>query len=347
MEKQRVQPPVRALDVFCGAGGSSAGARAAGVDLVAAIDMWPLAKATYKDNFPTARFYCRKLEYVNPRQVLEEVGPIDLLLASPECTNHSCAKGNGERLEESRRTAFHVTRFARVLKPHWIVVENVVQMKSWMRYDEWISRLRRLGYSVREQTLNAAKFGVPQSRRRLFIICELGKTPPEVNPPANSGEHKAREVVSTNGNHRFSELRTKNRAKNTIARADRAIAKVGENEAFLLVYYGSDGAGGWQTLDAPLRTVTTLDRFAYVRQNGRGHEMRMLQVPELKTAMGFPDSYKFDHGTRRDKIRLLGNAVCPPVMSRIVMTLTRGFSAPPSQKPDGSDELDTYAQSKI
>ncbi len=334
MEEKKGPQSIRALDMFCGVGGSSAGARAAGADLVAAIDMWPLAKTTYKDNFPDTRFYRRKLEHVSPGQVLKEVGPIDLLLASPECTNHTCAKGKAERSEESRKTAFHVTRFARAFLPRWIVVENVVQMKSWKRYEEWLSGLRRLGYCVKEQKLNAADFGVPQARRRLFIILEQGNMPPEVNPPTNLATQKASKVVSSNGPFRFSQLRKEKRAENTIARADRAIAKIGKIKPFLIVYYGSDAAGGWQSLDMPLRTVTTIDRFAYVRRNGHGHEMRMLQVPELKKAMGFPDTYKLEHGTRREKIKLLGNAVCPPVMKAIVNTITAGLPAihSPAQK---------------
>jgi DNA (cytosine-5)-methyltransferase 1 len=250
------------------------------------------------------------------------VGPIDLLLASPECTNHSCAKGAGERCEESRRTAFQVTRFAKVLLPRWIVVENVVQMKAWRKYKKWLATLRSLGYGIREQTLNAAHFGVPQSRRRLFITCDWEGTPPEVIPPRGCAVRKAREVISTHGDYRFSILHAENRAQNTIARAERAISRLGEYQDFLLVYYGSDAAGGWQSLDVPLRTITTLDRFAYVRRNGHGHEMRMLQVPELKKAMGFPPSFKLEHGTRRGRIRLLGNAVCPPVMKAIISKLT-------------------------
>lgn len=98
---------------------------------------------------------------------------------------------------------------------------------------------------------------------------------------------------------------------------------IGSNTPFLLVYYGSDAAGGWQRLDVPLRTVTTLDRFALVKPHKGGHEMRMLQVPELKRAMGFPSSYRLEYGTRRDKIRLLGNAVSPPVMAAVIKALTK------------------------
>lgn len=295
----------------------------AGAELVAAIDMWRLACDVYEDNFSGVKLFRRKLERLTPHEVLQEVGPVDLLLASPECTNHTCAKGKTEGSEESRKTAFHVTRFAKALLPRWIVVENVVQMKSWSQYKKWLAILRSLGYKVSEQTLNASHFGVPQSRRRLFIICDRERTPPKVAPPSIVAQQKARDVVSPEAGYRFSLLRTERRAKSTVARADRAIAKLGGDEPFLVVYYGSDGAGGWQSLDVPLRTITTLDRFGYVRRNGSGHEMRMLQVPELKRGMGFPDRHKLDRGTRRDRIKLLGNAVCPPVMQAVVSQLTR------------------------
>jgi len=92
---------------------------------------------------------------------------------------------------------------------------------------------------------------------------------------------------------------------------------------FLVVYYGSDGAGGWQSLDRPLRTLTTLDRFGLVTWERDTAMLRMLQVPELKRAMGFDDRFRVDNGTRRDRIRLLGNGVCPPVMEAVVRSLTQ------------------------
>ena len=87
------------------------------------------------------------------------------------------------------------------------------------------------------------------------------------------------------------------------------------------MHYGNDGSGGWQRLDRPLRTVTTLNRFALIRHDGTEPRMRMLQVPELKRAMGFGDDFDFPVGTRRDRIRLLGNGVCPPVMRAEVESL--------------------------
>lgn len=320
--KKTVTKPIRALDLFAGVGGSSWGAQLAGVSVVAAVDAWDLAAETYAQNLPEVTFFQKRCERINLARLKREIDPIQLLLASPECTSHTCAKGAAARSEASKRTAFQVIRFARVFKPRWIVVENVVQIRAWHRYESWLSQLKDLGYHCREQILNAADFGVAQSRRRLFVICDRKVEPPEIIPKRERDHWKAaRDIICRNGLYDFSLLKSEDRAEATLERARRAIAALGNGKPFVLVYYGSDGAGGWQTLDKPLRTITTLDRFAYVRSSKRGYQMRMLQVAELKKAMGFPQRFKLDVGTRRDKIKLLGNAVCPPVIRAIVRAL--------------------------
>ncbi|HUU09423.1 MAG TPA: DNA cytosine methyltransferase [Phycisphaerae bacterium] len=308
---------IRAVDLFCGAGGSSWGARAAGAEIVAGFDMWGLAGKVYKDNFPQATFHEGKLEELDLDNVVEGLGEINLILASPECTNHSPAKGDLPRCEKSRATAFQVIRFAQALQPRWIVVENVVSMRNWKRYGAFLKGLKQLGYNVSPQVLNAADFGVAQKRRRLFILCDSEQEPPSVEPTARKWK-TASLVVSQNGEYVYSPLRTQRRATATIERAERAIAALGNQEPFLIVYYGSDGAGGWQSLDVPLRTLTTLDRFAHVKPMESGHVMRMLQVPELKAAMGMPKRFRLAHGTRRMRVRMVGNAVCPPVMQAAI-----------------------------
>jgi DNA (cytosine-5)-methyltransferase 1 len=316
-----IDSKVRALDLFSGAGGSSLGATLAGVSVVAAIDSWALVKGVYEDNFPDATFYRSKCQNVSPLRVKNDAGKIDLIIASPECTSHTCAKGSARRSEESKQTAFQVCRFAAVLRPRWIVVENVVQMRRWEKYNSWLSRLERLGYKHREQVLDAADFGVPQSRRRLFIICDREHEPPQIVPPARQRIKSASTIIVSNGAYNFSPLRTEGRASRTLQSANRAIKAIGGDKQFLVVYYGSDGGGGWQSLKSPLRTVTTLDRFALVKPTKNGHQMRMLQVPELRTAMGFLPSFKLAHGTRREQIKMLGNGVCPPVMTAILRAL--------------------------
>jgi DNA (cytosine-5)-methyltransferase 1 len=129
-------------------------------------------------------------------------------------------------------------------------------------------------------------------------------------------------VIDYSARYQFTPLYSPKRAKATIERAERAIESLGKKEPFILVYYGTDGGGGWQPLDRPLRTVTTLDRFAFVKPTRRGHLMRMLQPEELKIAMGFDSSFTLNYGTRRDKVKLMGNAVCPPVMEQLVSSLS-------------------------
>jgi DNA (cytosine-5)-methyltransferase 1 len=307
--------------MFSGGGGSSWGASRAGAKIVAAFDCWGLAARTHKTNFPSTRFFRGKIENRNLKKLKRKLGRIDLILASPECTSHSPAKGNKPRSETSKNTAFEVVRFADVLRPRWIVVENVVSMRRWSRYGEFKTKLQKQGYYIREQVLNSMHFGVPQSRRRLFLLCDRKRMPKKVRLTNKSGP-AARTLIDLNGRYQYTPLYKKNRAKATLLRARRALRSIGMKKPFLLVYYGSDAAGGWQRLNRPLRTITTVDRFAVVRRSRQGREMRMLQVPELQTAMGMKEM-RFEHGTRRERIKILGNAVCPPVMQNVVSSLVK------------------------
>lgn len=328
---------LRAIDLFCGIGGNSWGAQQAGAKIVAGFDKWELAGKVYRDNFPNTKFYLEDLSRLSRADIVrfqQELGPIDLILASPECTSHSVARGGRPKSAESLRLSWNVWRFAEVFRPRWMVIENVTAMKSWPRYRDFLRILcEKGGYHCLEQQLTASDFGVPQRRYRLYILCDRERKPEPV--AATAGQvASARQVLNLDGQYPFSPLNKPGRAAKTIARAERGFAALGRNTPFLMVYYGTDH--GWQTLDQPLRTITTLDRFALVRPDGNGgHEMRMLQPPELQAAMGFPAEFKLNHGVRRDKIHLLGNAVCPPVMEAIVRSLTAGHTSarPEAQEP--------------
>jgi DNA (cytosine-5)-methyltransferase 1 len=211
--------------------------------------------------------------------------------------------------------------YAKAFKPRWIVLENVVHMRPWSRYEELKEALETLGYNVGEQVLNASDFGVAQSRRRLFLVGDREAKPKLVNGKRSGRRKSVKSILDPDGTWKVSPLFKENRAGPTLERARRGFDALGENASFLLVYYGTDGSGGWQALDRPLRTITTVDRFALLQHSKSGPTMRMLQVPELKRAMGFNDSFRFAHGTRRDQVRLLGNGVCPPVMEQVVRTL--------------------------
>ena len=315
---------IRGCDMFCGAGGSSAGARAAGVEIAAGIDMCATASDTFAANFPDALAITSRLEDVSPGSMKKKTGDIDMLLASPECTSHTCAKGGAPRDEASRATAMLVVEYARALRPRWLVLENVIHMRPWSRYGELKRSLRDLGYHLHEHVLDAADFGVPQRRRRLFIVGDRIRQPNPIVRKRPGRRKSAGSVLDPAGTWKTSALFDERRAAATLERAGRGFQALGKDASFLLVYYGNDGAGGWQPLNRPLRTITTLDRFALIRHDGCEPRMRMLQVPELKRAMGFGEDFKLPVGTRRDRIRLLGNGVCPPVMTAVVNSLIEG-----------------------
>lgn len=312
---------IRGCDIFCGAGGSSAGAKAAGIQVVAGIDMCETATATFSANFPDAHVVTSRLEDVAIEEFRTAAGPIDVLLASPECRNHTCAKGSAPRDEASRATAMHVVEYARALRPRWLVLENVIYMRPWSRYKELKSRIRNLGYFIEEHVLDSADFGVAQHRRRLFLVCDRARKPELIIPKRPGRRKTAKSVLDPPDAWQTSALFDERRAAATLERASRGFQALGEEASFLLVYYSNDGSGGWQPLNRPLRTITTVDRFALVRHDGREPRIRMLQVSELKRAMGLANDYKLPTGTRRDRIRLLGNGVCPPVMEAVVRSL--------------------------
>jgi len=84
---------IRAIDLFCGAGGSSYGARQAGVEIVAAFDNWQPAVDTFNRNFGAGVARQADIFELDTEPLRTELGRIDLILASPECTNHSEAIG--------------------------------------------------------------------------------------------------------------------------------------------------------------------------------------------------------------------------------------------------------------
>ncbi|MDL9944200.1 DNA cytosine methyltransferase [Gordonia sp. ABSL11-1] len=174
-------------DLFCGAGGSSTGAiQVPGISVRIASNHWDLAVETHNTNHPDADHLCADLSQISPRYFPRT----DILWASPECTNHSVAKGRkreaaqpdlfGEMLpdaaaERSRATMWDVPRFAEHHQYDAVIVENVVDAFNWVPFRAWLMAMEALGYdhhivmlnSMHAQTLGQ---GAPQSRDRMYVV---------------------------------------------------------------------------------------------------------------------------------------------------------------------------------
>lgn len=307
------------VDLFCGAGLGARGAvRGGGIPLLG-LDAWELATRTYQANFPGAAVVTEKIENVNAKALGRLYKP-DVLLTSPECTSHSIARGARPGSELSRETAIGIVPWVEAMKPRWLIVENVNRMKQWDRHDELVRTIEELGYTVSDMLLNSAEFGAAQARKRMFLVCDRQGTTVTREALLALGDHGqrvARDIINWKADYPVTELYKAGRAQATLDRAERAITALGRGVAFIIVYYGSDYAGGWQALDVPLRTVTTIDRFGLVTWKGDTPFLRMLQPDELLKAMGGGSEHTLPHGNRREKVKLCGNGVCSDVMTAI------------------------------
>src|SRR6266404_9126646 len=126
---------IEAVDLFCGAGGTSTGLAHActflGYQLkLVAINHWDVAIDTHSTNHPSTTHLCESVDNVDPRKTVPS-GRLNILVASPECTHHSNARGGRPMSDQSRATAWAILRWAEALYIDNIIIENVREFKTW------------------------------------------------------------------------------------------------------------------------------------------------------------------------------------------------------------------------
>jgi DNA (cytosine-5)-methyltransferase 1 len=196
-----VTDKIRAVDLFCGAGGLSWGlvqaleevaveaadptaeVLAELIDLVG-VNHWERAIQTHQANHPWARHFHDDVQNVNPREVFDEEDPdVKILSGGIECTHWSTARGGKPVDEQKRMPAWDFLTWVQKLRPEAVLVENVKEFAKWgpieddgtptrngETFEQWVDSLHALGYSVDWQVLNAADYGDATSRERLFIM---------------------------------------------------------------------------------------------------------------------------------------------------------------------------------
>lgn len=277
---------VRAADLFCGAGGTSSGLLKACEDLgfkldLLAINHWDIAIATHTQNHRYARHLCESLDTVDPRKAVPS-GKLDILVASPECTHHSNARGGKPCSDQSRASAWHVLRWAEALRIENILIENVKEFQSWgplgtngmplkskkgATYRAFLIALESLGYKVQAKVLNAAYYGDPTTRERLFVVATRGreaiKWPEPTHTPTGEntlfGKTKkwrtAREIIDWKIPGQSIFERKKPLSVNTMNRIMAGLRKFSgkELEPFLVMLYKSNDV---RSINRPMPTVT-------------------------------------------------------------------------------------------
>ncbi|WP_352423452.1 DNA cytosine methyltransferase [Proteiniphilum sp.] len=204
-------------DQFCGAGGSSQGVRrlsrkmGGGLELKLAMNHWPLAIKTHNTNFPETDHDCADVSASDPRRYQST----DILITSPECSNHTIAKGVSRKFQvtknlfgeltidpsaiRSRATMWDVPRFAEIHNYNLIIVENVVEARAWIMWDAWLHAMHNLGYQHKCVYMNSMHaIPTPQSRDRMYVVFwKKGNKAPDLDfRPKAFCQHCRKEVKS-------------------------------------------------------------------------------------------------------------------------------------------------------
>lgn len=166
------------IDLFAGAGGMTLGFEQAGFDIAGAVEIDPIHCATHAYNFPGCPLLCCDLVSVTGKELRHSLGlanrDIDVVFGGSPCQGFSVM---GKRLLDDPRNSLlaHFARLITQLQPKYFVIENVkgLMLKKYQPYLQEVTQiLATAGYSLRRplRVLNAAAYGVPQNRERLFIL---------------------------------------------------------------------------------------------------------------------------------------------------------------------------------
>ena len=199
-----VKPKPTALSLFAGAGGMDLGVEQAGFNVVGSIEVDPNACATLRNNRgPETVVIEADIRTINPRRLLKQLDldeGLDLLFGGPPCQTFSQIGKQAGVNDVRGMLLFEMVRFAKILRPKVVMIENVKGLISAKgpkgERGEVLSmlllELTKVGYRCRFAVLNAADYGVPQNRRRVFIVA-TEKTLPELDFPHQT--HSESETV--------------------------------------------------------------------------------------------------------------------------------------------------------
>lgn len=180
------------MDLFAGAGGMSLGFDNAGFKNLLAVEFNKDFAETYKKNFPRHNLIVDDIKNVTEKQIYDIIKneKVDVIIGGPPCQGFSIAGNIGRNfIDDDRNRLFkEFVRFVKIIKPRVFVLENVAAMERHNKgktIKEIVSSFKEIGYDIKYKVLNAVNYGVPQERRRIFIVGTLGENnfeyPHEIN----------------------------------------------------------------------------------------------------------------------------------------------------------------------
>lgn len=334
-----------ALDLFCGAGGLSFGLVGAGFRVVGALDSWDVAVRTYQRNF-THPVFLEDIRRIRACDFLARTGwngsEIDLIAGGPPCQGFSVQR-IGVDHDDRNDLIFEFARFVSEIKPRMFLMENVPGLLG-KRGTEFAARFEAIlseeGYVVKNVRINAAEYGLPQIRKRIFYYGWLRSRIPRFRFP-NSTHTEAqfrtvREVIgdlppavafkvlranSDDPLHRQTRLSPLNVERLRLIPPGGGFEDLPVSMRVNCHKRGADKIGhryvyGRLSPDRPASTITA--RFDSFTRGKFAHpsEDRNITLREGARLQSFPDHFVFV-GSQEDIAALIGNAV-PPLMASVI-----------------------------
>lgn len=341
---KRRRKPI-AIDLFSGCGGLTLGLRQAGFRVVGAVEADATAAKTYRLNHPSVLLKEMDIRKLSPLSFKRELGlrkgELDLLAGCPPCQGFSALRtlnGAAQGRDERNRLIYEMLRYAEAFAPKAIMMENVPGLMARNTFRRMCRKLERLGYKLTVGIKDAARYGVPQRRRRLILLAgreaEIAfatesrrirtvKTAIGRMPPAGASKDALHNLPERKRSPRVTRL-IRDIPKNGGSRTDlprrRQLSCHLKSGGFSDVY----GRMAWNDV-AP-----TITSGCFNPSKGRFlHPLfdRAITMREAARLQTFPQSYRFDIRAGKQAIALMiGNALPPEFIRRHALSVRRVLS---------------------
>lgn len=312
-----VSGKLNVMDLFCGAGGMSEGFQMAGFNILSGVEFNEMAAKTFSKNHPNAKTIIRDITKVSKEEILSFTGgkKIHGVVGGPPCQGFSDANRRKKRNDKRNRLYLEFIRIVNDIKPDFFVMENVrgILSDKNTRIIQNIKKSLGTDYSVNHKILLAADYGVPQLRRRAFIVGLRGRKeftfPSQTHsriPDCGSGLKKWIGVGKC--------LLPREKASENLFYSEKLIRgfirREKKNRKRKIGFR-------WQFLDEDKPSYTIPARYwkdganALVKYSES--EIRMLDTKECASIQTFPSDFVF-LGSKKQIYEQIGNAV-PPLMA--------------------------------
>lgn len=328
-------PIIESVDLFCGAGGLTAGLRASGVEVKAGYDLDSACRYAFEYN-NDATFVCKDVGQVSSDEISGwySEGSIRLLAGCAPCQPFSSYnQGRDTRQDRKWPLLYQFARLIKETRPELVTMENVPDVTKHSVYDDFVQELRALGYQIWSGTVACVEYGLPQQRRRHVLLASmLGEI--SLIPPTHVDKRvTVREALGQltpidagmvdphDPLHRSARLSPINQQRIRQSRPggswkdwpEELRAKCHRKESGK-TYPSVYGRMAW---DAPSPTMTTL---CYGFGNGRfGHpeQDRAISLREAATLQAFPKDYRFAPPEGKIEFRTIGRMIGNAVPVRL------------------------------